>query len=329
MLSMLAFMLSAIGLLSGCQPATGRITERADTLRIGDVTFVAQTLMIGDDPSTIPAADLDNDGHLDLVAANAQGLNIFRGDGQGGLVTLGHVPAGENPVDLAFAEVDGNGTVDVVVANHETDYLTILLGDGKGRFRAAPNSPLRIDVRPHPHAVTARDLDNDGYVDLVVDHRAGEGLLILRGIGGGSFESPGTLLQVGGDPYRGMAIGDLDRDGQLDLVTPNPNEVGVLLGKGAGRIGFVRAPSVPAADPFAVELGDLNGDGRLDLVAAGGEESSFVHLFWGNGRGGFQQAKGSPFQFGAGARRSPWGTSMGMAYRMPPLPISSQPRYSC
>lgn len=303
MLTTGAFLVAAVWLLSGCQAKAIPVSQQADTVRIGGVAFLPQRLTVGESPSAVAAADVDKDGHLDLVVANAQGLHVLRGDGQGRMASLGHVAAGEQPADLAFADLDRNGTLDIVVANHETDYLTLLLGDGKGGFRAAPNSPLRIAVRPHPHAVRARDLDGDGNVDLVVDHRAGEGLLILRGTGGGAFESPGMLVRVGGDPYRGMALGDINGDGQFDLVTPNPSEVGVLLGRNAGRLEFSRAPSVAAADPFAVELGDLNGDGRLDLIAAGGEQSSLVHLFWGDGQGGFRPAAGSPFQLAAGGKK--------------------------
>lgn len=297
------FLLSAIWLLSSCQADTARVGERADTVRLGDVVFIQQSLTVGESPSAVAAGDLDSDGHLDLVVVSVNGVTAFRGDGRGRMVSLGQVPAGENAVDLDLADVDGNRTIDVVVANHGTDYLTILLGDGKGGFRAAPNSPLRIDVRPHPHAVKVRDLDGDGQVDLVVDHRAGRGLLVLRGTGGGAFDAPGTLVEVGGDPYRGMAVGDLNRDGRLDLVTPNPREVGILLNGTAKPLEYVPARSLAAAAPFAVELADINGDGELDVIAASDEGSSLVEVFLGDGRGGFQEASGSPFRAGPGAKK--------------------------
>lgn len=238
-----------IGLLAACQVAT---------VQVGEVSFVRRSIAVGEGPSAVAAAGLDGDGHQDLVVASGSGIvTIFRGDGSGGLLELRSVPAGENPADLALRDADQDGDVDLVVANHDTDYLTILLGDGTGAFSPAPASPLRIDVRPHPHAVRAEDLDGDGRLDVVVDDRGSEGLLVLRGSGFGAFESPGILVPVGGDPYRGMAIGDIDGDGKLDIVTPNPREVGVRLGSEAERIEFIAGPAVRAAAPFAVELPDL------------------------------------------------------------------------
>ncbi len=296
LLSTHMFLLSTAWLISAGQ---------MDTVRIGEVEFVPHTLRVGDRPSAAAAADLDNDGHQDLVIANGRSndLTIFLGDGGGEMVSLGNSPGGENPSDLALADLDSDGNVDVVVANHDTDYLTILLGDGGGAFRPASNSPLRIDVAPHPHAVRANDLDADGLVDLVVDHRYGRGLLILRGLGGGAFESPGELVEVGGDPYRGMAVGDINGDGRIDLITPNPREVGILLSTGPEGMDFVQASPVAAAAPFAVELVDLNGDNNLDLIAASDEGSVLVQLFLGDGRGGFREAEQSPFRAGAGGKR--------------------------
>ncbi len=290
---MQAFILPTLWLLSGCQQ---------DTFRVGEVDFVQRILSLGRG-SAAAVADLDNDGHQDLViSVDGNELAILLGDGKGGLSGAGQVAAGENPTDLALADLNADGNVDVVVANHETKHLTILLGDGRGALQAAPNSPLTIDVSPHPHVVRAADLDGDGHLDLVVDHRDGQGLLIIRGSGSGEFASPGQLVEVGGDPYLGMAIGDLNSDGQPDLVTPNPREVGVVLSTDQKQFEFAPATSVAAPAPFAVALADLNGDAKLDLIAASDDGSPSVQLFWGDGQGAFQEAEGSPFRFAAGAK---------------------------
>ncbi len=287
------FVISTLLLLSACQ---------SDTVTIGGVNFVPQRLEVGGGELAVTFADLDNDGHQDHLAANGadHDLIVFQGDGHGRLTSRGRLPAGQNPTDVFAADVNGDGVIDLVVANHETSYLTLLIGDGQGSFQPASNSPLPIEVNPHPHAVRAEDLDGDGHVDLIVDHRAGRGLLVLNGLGQGAFETPGKVVDVGGDPYLGFATGDVNSDGRLDLITPNPDEVGVVLSAGSSGSEFVRAPSLPAASPFGVALADLDGDGMLDVIAGSDGRSSLVEIFLGNGRSEFRA--GAAFRMAAGGK---------------------------
>lgn len=294
--------------LAGSPAGTETAASRAAPTRAahapsdaGAPGWIPHTIRV--DGAAVALAELDHDGLPDLVSAGEPELTIWRGDGQGGFTALSRVPGGEQPVDFALVDLNSDGQVDIVAANHDTHYLTILLGDGVGSFLPAPNSPLRIDVQPHPHAVRAADFDQDGLLDLVVDHRDREGLLVLRGLGGGRFERPGQVFGVGGDPYRGMAVGDLNGDGKPDLVTPNPAEIGVLLNASQVELAFKLAGPVEAESPFAVDLGDFNGDGRLDLVAASDEGSDRVALFWGDGLGGFTPAGNAPFRFAPGAKK--------------------------
>jgi hypothetical protein len=279
-------------LLAACQA-----NAEPETVVVGDVAFRPVRIHVG--AAAVAAGDLDGDGHVDLVGGGEPRLVLFRGDGTGALVRSGDVAGGRQPTDFALADLDGDGDVDLAIANHETDHLTLLLGDGRGAFEPAPSSPLAIDVRPHPHAVVAADLDRDGHVDLLVDHRDAGGVRVLRGTGGGRF-ARGAVVDVGGDPYRGMALGDLDGDGRLDLVTPNPRAVGVLLNASdEDGIAFTPLATVDADAPFAVALADLDGDGRLDLVAAS-EGSALVEVFLGDGRGGFRAAEGPPLHSAPG-----------------------------
>ncbi len=315
-------LLAAAWVLAGCraEPAsvpdvsTERPTLRAEgapsatvateSIPVREVSFERRTLEVGEGPAATAAADLDQDGHLDLVVANELDgdLSIFLGDGLGGFEAQDRTPAGDNPTDLAMTDLDGDGLFDIVVANHDTDYLTLLLGDGSGGFRQASNSPLHIGVDPHPHVVRILDADLDGIDDLVVDHREGQGLLFLKGAGQGRFKTPGTLVAGGGDPYRGMAVGDINGDGFPDFATPNPAEVGILLSASAGPFNYTRGNAVPAAAPFAVELADFNDDGKLDLIAASDEGSRLIQIYLGDGQGRFEEAAYSPIEMAPGGK---------------------------
>jgi hypothetical protein len=282
--------------------------------RAHDGPFERRVVLEVDAPSDVALTDLNGDGHVDAVVA-ASRLHVLLGDGTGELREGGTVDAGANPAGLSFGDVNGDGVPDLAVANHETHQVTVLLGDGAGGLEPAPGSPITVALEPHPHAVVLADLDGDGRLDLLVDDRRGEAVLVLRGAGDGRFEQPGTAIPVGGDPYRGMVAADIDGDGALDLLTPNPRDVGVRLASGRGAapaggggrqlaldeapaaggdrpLAFDEAPPVPAPGPFSLGVADLTGDGALDLVVAS-ENDGFVRLFAGDGAGGFGPAEDS------------------------------------
>jgi choice-of-anchor C domain-containing protein len=129
-----------------------------------------------------------------------------------------------------------------------------------------------------------------GAVGLVVGSAAG-GAAIPPHVAGGvppvavSFASP-TSYAVGAQP-KSVAVGDLNGDGRLDLVTANSNTgyVSVLLGNGDGSLQAERR--FAAADPYTVVICDVNRDGKPDLVASDPDYDRVLVLL-GNGDGSFQ-----------------------------------------
>jgi len=264
----------------GCAESRGAQSEQ--------LSFDRVEVVIGVPTTSILASDLDDDGRLDLLVAGGERVFALRGRGDGQFDVAPSFAAGEHPTDLAVADLDGDGLKDLAVANHETNYVTLLFGVPGGRFEPRAHSRFAVDVSPHPHAVHLQDVDADGHVDLFVDDRRRESIRLFRGIGDGTF-SEATVIAVGGDPYRGMALADLNNDGRLDLVTPNPDHVSVLLGDGSG--GFVQhAVLRPGFYPFSVTAADLNGDGFADLAAASGERVGSLVIWLGSADGSFRAA---------------------------------------
>jgi hypothetical protein len=272
----------------------------AALFRIGEGAFVEYSFAAGPGQAVLASADVNGDGHFDLVVAYDGRGDIYLGDGSGALSRGASFPAGPTPGHVIAADIDGDGFIDLVIANHDTPYVTLLFGDGEGRFEAAPNSPLSLDVVPHPHVVAAEDVNRDGILDLIIDSRDSRSLSILQGIGAGAFDATATSVPVGGAPYHGFAAGDINGDGLVDLATPNENGVGVVLNSSTRDVAFGRPSVIDAISPFAVALGDFNGDGRLDLISAS-ESGPRIEVFAGDGTGGFSRM-GSGFPIAGGGK---------------------------
>src|SRR4029453_16247564 len=118
---------------------------------------------------------------------------------------------------------------DLVVTHAERSELTVLLGDGKGKFTEVTGSPF--DLGHSAWHVAVADLDGDGKADVVA--AAGEGVRVLVGDGRGGFRpAPGSPFATGKGAWR-LAVGDVNGDGKPDVVTSNVegDSVTVLLAR--------------------------------------------------------------------------------------------------
>ncbi|MEW6744287.1 MAG: FG-GAP-like repeat-containing protein [Planctomycetota bacterium] len=243
------------------------------------------------EPTSVAAADLDGDGDLDLVSAypgsyyTPGNLTIFFQTSPG-IITPDpnnpHMdPHMEGPQSVAAADLDGDGDLDLVSANvgyyPDKGNLTILLQTAPGIFTSDPNNPHTDPDMDVPQSVAAADLDDDGDVDLVSGNR--DSLTVF-------FQtSPGIFTRDPNNPHTdpdmeaaySVTAGDLDADGDLDLVSATPY---LSYAPGNLTIFFQTSPGIfrpdpdnPHTDPgmdgsYSVVAADLDGDGDLDLVSA-------------------------------------------------------------
>ena len=250
---------------------------------------------------------------MDIIAANPeQGtVSVLLGDGKGRFhhAPGSPFPAGHLPSDLGLGDFNGDGHLDILIANHQAPYFTLLLGDGTGKFRPAPNSPFATNAKPHPHGVVV------GYfcgksepLDAVIDSWGSQEIELLIGDGKGNLRN-GPKFPAGRGSDMPLRSADLDGDGVPDVVMPDTaigqwdaNTVSVLLGD--GKCGFKASAGSPfpaGAVPWNVAIGDVNHDGLPDLVLApygprvNDAKRIAVTVLLGDGRGGFRPMPGSPF----------------------------------
>jgi hypothetical protein len=263
------------------------------------------TLSVGGPAGAAAIGDLNRDGRNDIVARAGNAVSVFLGDGRGGFERSARSPfgAGENPSDLVLADFNRDGRLDVAVANHETDYLSVLIGDGNGAL--AEPSRVPVPSRPHLHGIAAGDFNADGHPDLAVESWEEDTVLVVHGNGRGTFAAEPARLAVGPKPYWKLRAGDLNADGSDDLVTTNTggNSVSVvcsgLRGLSQAATTFPIAPS-----PFAVAIGDVTGDRIPDLAVAhrwGSLDPKFdgLTVLIGKGECAFAPSSDSPLKVGA------------------------------
>src|SRR5579863_1046193 len=243
---------------------------------------------VGTQPLAISTGDLNEDGKLDLVLANASDntLSVLLGNGDGTFQTQKTYAVGANPMDIAIADFNGDGRLDLAVTNTKSNTVSVLLGNGDGTFR----TQVQYATGMGPNGIAAADVNGDGKLDLLVTNSSDNTLSVLLGNGDGTFQAA-VNYAAGEDPVS-VAVGDFNHDGKLDLAVANfiadfgfnRNLVTILLGNGDGT--FSPPTSYTSNCGSFVTAADFNGDGNLDLAVAT-TEGGFCR-FLGNGDGTFQ-----------------------------------------
>jgi hypothetical protein len=133
-------------------------------------TMLTYSTGIDSAPYFVAVGDFNNDNNSDIAVANFNSDNvaILRGNGNGSftIATTYSTEDGSHPCAIAIADFDNNNILDIAVANAGTNTILILHGFENGTFGNEESFPLGYDYRPYSIAVA--DLNQDGWMDLVV-----------------------------------------------------------------------------------------------------------------------------------------------------------------
>jgi hypothetical protein len=210
----------------------------------GDGTFnttVATYNSSGISALSVAVADVNRDGHPDVVVANqcsddtctSSDVAVLLNNGSGIFAAAAPYDSGGLFSDsVAIGDVNRDGKPDIIVANSSASSTVddgnvgVLLGNGDGTFKTAV---AYLSGAFGAASVAVSDVNGDGILDLVVGNCSGTA---------------------------SSCVGAL------------PGDVGVLLGKGDGTFQTAVTYAPGGKTPFAVAVGDVNGDGRPDILVA-------------------------------------------------------------
>jgi len=270
----------------------------------GGGTFSSENVITeADGAESVYARDLDGDSDADVLSASSVDDKIawYENEGDGTFSEQQVITTNAEGAESVYAQdLDEDGDADVLSASSEDDKVAWYENQGGSD---PPSDSLSFteanaDLTPVVNSSTSiADVNEDGNQDLLItgfDPNGEESSTLYLGNGQGDFSRADADLT--GFALGSTSIGDVDKDGNLDLlITGNTFEPTTLiyLGNGQGDFSSISLGPDAGVDISSTSISDVDGNGNPDLLITGrnleGDPSSTLYL--GNGEGDFTEAE--------------------------------------
>lgn len=259
-------------------------TAHGDQVRIltgdGEGSFSdLQVYETGNGARGVVVLDCNGDGNDDILVTNrlADNLTMLTNDGTGNFTTTTMNTTGIGETSCAVTDINNDGIPDVFFATYESSEVGVLLGDGNGGFEMT----AKVLTPGRPWMIAAGDLNGDGFADVASANSTGDVSVVLFGDGEGGLSTPQELVATDDRFPLAIDLGDLDGDGDLDIVSSNYSSgtYSVFENSGSGDFTLAATLEAPNLASCAI-LHDRDNDGDLDISAT--DEGDDVVLLFKN-----------------------------------------------
>lgn len=217
--------------------------------------------------NSIQMADLDQDGHNDMVAASNNQLVWYKGNSKAEFYNSSVLDQGTyNMSTFSCKDIDSDGDTDIITSIYSLSEGSTVWFENLGKGQFSSRKKIHDNTKNIWSFVLVVDWDQDEKDDLITSVGA-SGIWWAKNNGNGSFLPPQQLLGAS-DGQITMAADDLDQDGLVDLALVNPIQEKLSWYKnlGNGLLGPENVFNLTDESPRMVQVRDISGDGLPDLV---------------------------------------------------------------
>jgi hypothetical protein len=226
--------------------------------------------------------DINNDQNLDLYFTNSyQNLtnHYFENLGNGSFQSVSNLSITDENLpsrSIDWIDYDGDGDNDLFITNEENEKNSVFRNEGPTNFTQITNLAIVQDFR-NSVGSSWGDIDNDGDFDLFVANYAtnGQANQLFINDSGIFIENVGSIIASENTNSFGSSFGDVDNDGDLDLLVCNAylasqNTNYLYINDGAGNFSLDMTSDLATQQgwTFGAAFGDYNNDGWLDVILA-------------------------------------------------------------